>query len=90
MLIVKLGSHDMIIGRNYFDYFRILTDVHYRRLHWPMEFPRLDQPAARTTSATATPYRLQPGTGMGSAKDPAKRKETLQAPIPREMDRSTP
>ena len=39
MLIVGLGSHDMIIGRNFFNYFRVLIDVHYHRLHWPMEFP---------------------------------------------------
>ena len=32
MLIVGLDSHDMIIGRNFFDYFRILIDVYHRRL----------------------------------------------------------
>ena len=30
MLIVELGSHDIIIGRNFFDYFHILIDVHHR------------------------------------------------------------
>ena len=39
MLITGLGSHDMIIGRNFFDYFRVLIDVHHRQLHWPQEFP---------------------------------------------------
>jgi hypothetical protein len=32
MLIVELDSHDIIIGRNFFDYFHILIDVHDRRL----------------------------------------------------------
>jgi hypothetical protein len=32
MLIVELGSYDIIIGRNFFDYFHILIDVHDRRL----------------------------------------------------------
>jgi hypothetical protein len=38
MLILELGSQDMIIGRNFFDYFRILIDIHYQRLQWPQEF----------------------------------------------------
>ena len=29
MLVVELGSHDMIIGRNFFDYFHIMIDVYY-------------------------------------------------------------
>jgi hypothetical protein len=29
MLIVGLGSHDMIIGKNFFDYFHILIDIHH-------------------------------------------------------------
>jgi hypothetical protein len=28
MLIVELGSHNMIIGQNFFDYFHILIDVY--------------------------------------------------------------
>ena len=32
MLITRLDSHDMIIGRNFFDYFRILINVYHRRL----------------------------------------------------------
>ena len=39
MLMVKLDSHDMIIGRNFFDYFRISIDVFCRQLLWPQEFP---------------------------------------------------
>ena len=39
MLMVELGSHDIIIGRNFFDYFHILIDVRYRQLQWPQEFP---------------------------------------------------
>ena len=35
MLIVELGSHDIIIGRNFFDYFHVLIDIHHRRLQWP-------------------------------------------------------
>ena len=38
MLIVGLGSHDMIIGRKFFSDFRILIDVYNRRLCWPKEF----------------------------------------------------
>src|SRR3984885_4439134 len=51
MLIVELGSHDIIIGRNFFDYFRILIDVHHRRLQWPLEFP-----PTKTYSRTVTTY----------------------------------
>ena len=51
MLIVELGSHDLIIGRNFFDYFHILIDVHYRRLQWPQEFP-----PSRTYSQTIATY----------------------------------
>jgi hypothetical protein len=39
MLVIGLGSHDLIIGRNFFDYFHILIDVHQRRLRWPPEHP---------------------------------------------------
>jgi transposase InsO family protein len=39
LLILDLGSHDLILGRKWFDYFRILLDVHNRRLHWPAEIP---------------------------------------------------
>ena len=39
LLILDLGSHDLILGRKWFDYFRILLDVHNRRLHWPVEIP---------------------------------------------------
>jgi predicted aspartyl protease len=51
LLILELGSHDMILGRNFFDYFRILIDVHYRRLQWPQEFP-----PAHTYSRTIATY----------------------------------
>ena len=54
MLITELGSHDMIIGRNFFDYFHILIDVHHRRLHWPQEFP-----PARSYTHTITVYTRQ-------------------------------
>ena len=30
MLIVELGSNDMIIGRNFFEYFRVLINVYQR------------------------------------------------------------
>ena len=39
MLVLELGSHDMIIGRNFFDYFHIMIDVHNRHLCWPQEYP---------------------------------------------------
>ena len=29
MLIVELGSHDIIIGRNFFNYFHVLIDIYY-------------------------------------------------------------
>ena len=51
MLIVGLDSHDIIIGRNFFDYFRILIDVHHRRLQWPQEFP-----PAKTYARTMATY----------------------------------
>jgi predicted aspartyl protease len=38
MLVVGLGSHDMIIGRNLFSDLRICIDVFHRRLRWPKEF----------------------------------------------------
>ena len=51
MLVVELGSHDMIIGRNFFDYFHIMIDVHYRQLHWPQEIP-----PAKTFARTLATY----------------------------------
>ena len=51
MLIIELGSHDMIIRRNFFDYFRILIDIHYWQLQWPQEFP-----LAKTYSWTIATY----------------------------------
>ncbi|KAH8590341.1 hypothetical protein B0O99DRAFT_634686 [Bisporella sp. PMI_857] len=41
----------MILGRNFFDYFRILIDVHYRQLRWLSEFP-----PAYTYSRTIATY----------------------------------
>ena len=29
MLIVELGSYNIIIGRNFFNYFHVLIDIHY-------------------------------------------------------------
>jgi hypothetical protein len=51
MLITELGSHDMIIGRNFFDYFHILIDVHHRQLRWPQEIP-----PAKTFARTVATY----------------------------------
>jgi predicted aspartyl protease len=39
MLVIGLGSHDLIIGRNFFHDLRICIDVFHRRLRWPKEFP---------------------------------------------------
>jgi hypothetical protein len=51
MLVVELGSHDMIIGRNFFDYFHIMIDVHHRQLRWPQEIP-----PAKTFARTLATY----------------------------------
>jgi hypothetical protein len=32
LLILELSFYNIIFGRNFFDYFRILIDVHYRQL----------------------------------------------------------
>jgi RNase H-like domain found in reverse transcriptase/Reverse transcriptase (RNA-dependent DNA polymerase)/Integrase zinc binding domain len=40
LLILGLGTHDLIIGRNFFEYFHILVDSAERRLIWPPEFPK--------------------------------------------------
>ncbi|KAH8589747.1 hypothetical protein B0O99DRAFT_636143, partial [Bisporella sp. PMI_857] len=37
-----LGSHDIILGRNFFDYFRILINVHYRQLQTIATYTRND------------------------------------------------
>jgi len=39
ILVIELGSHDMIIRRNFFDYFYIIINIHYRQLRWPQEIP---------------------------------------------------
>ena len=39
LLIIELGSYDLILRRNFFDYFRILIDIHRQRLQWPQEAP---------------------------------------------------
>jgi hypothetical protein len=38
MLIVGLGSYNIIISRKFFRDFRILIDVYNRRLYWLKEF----------------------------------------------------
>ena len=63
MLIVELGSHDIIIGRNFFDYFRVLIDVHNKRLQWPPEFPpnkTYSRTVATYTRNDIRPQRIQP------------------------------
>lgn len=40
ILILSLGTHDMIIGNNFFSYFHILLDQAKRKLQWPQEIPR--------------------------------------------------
>ena len=37
MLVVRLGSHDLIIGRTWIDRFNILVDCRNRQLIWPDE-----------------------------------------------------
>jgi transposase InsO family protein len=59
MLIVGLGSHDVIIGKNFFDYFRILIDVHHQRLQWPMEFPPARNYARTVATYTRNDIRPQ-------------------------------
>ena len=39
LLILDLGSHDLILGRKWFDYFRVLLDIYNRRFYWPKEIP---------------------------------------------------
>ena len=63
MLIVELGSHDIIIGRNFFDYFRVLIDIHNQRLQWPPEFPpakTYSRTVATYTRSDIRPQRIQP------------------------------
>src|SRR5450432_416806 len=37
LLILDLGSHDLILGRKWFDYFNVLIDCRQRCLQWPSE-----------------------------------------------------
>ncbi len=39
LLILDLGSHDMIIGRAWFEHFRVLLNIHDRKLLWPKDLP---------------------------------------------------
>jgi len=39
MLILDLGSHDLILGKKWFDYFDIWLDVRNQRLLWPRTRP---------------------------------------------------
>jgi transposase InsO family protein len=38
-LILDLGSHDMILGRIWFEYFKIFINVRQRKLIWPKALP---------------------------------------------------
>jgi hypothetical protein len=40
MLIVKLGDHDMILGRKWFAATGVLIDCRNRKLVWPQDRPR--------------------------------------------------
>ena len=39
MLILDLGSHDLILGRKWFTQFDIWLDVRNQRLLWPRSYP---------------------------------------------------
>jgi transposase InsO family protein len=58
MLVIGLGSHDLIIGRNFFHDLRICIDVFHRRLRWPKEFPPTN--SYSRTLATYTREGIRP------------------------------
>src|SRR6266536_5435398 len=39
-LVLPLGSHDMIIGKSFIEYFEISPNVAKRILHWPPNHPK--------------------------------------------------
>ena len=39
LLVLDLGSHDLILGRKWLDYFNLLLNVRERRLMWPPDLP---------------------------------------------------
>jgi hypothetical protein len=39
LLILDLGSHDLILGRKWFAYFDVLVDARRRQLVWPKSLP---------------------------------------------------
>ena len=39
LLILDLGSHDMIIDRTWLEYFRVMVNVHDQKLVWPKGLP---------------------------------------------------
>jgi predicted aspartyl protease len=39
-LVLPLGSHDIIIGKSFMEYFAILPNVAKRTLHWPPNHPK--------------------------------------------------
>ena len=39
LLVLDLGSHDLILGRKWQDYFNLLLNVRERRLMWPPDLP---------------------------------------------------
>jgi hypothetical protein len=62
MLIVRLGSHDMIISRKFFSDFRILIDVYNQPLCWPKEFAPntlYSRTVATYTREDIRPQRIQ-------------------------------
>jgi hypothetical protein len=59
MLILDLGSHNLILGRKWLAYHDIWLDVRNRRLLWPDQ-PRDSRPVTREILTTYERIRPQP------------------------------
>ncbi len=76
MLILDLGSHNLIIGRKWLEYYDVWLDVRNRRLLWPNQ-PRENRPVTQEILTTREQLRPQPVNAQHQA-DVARRDRAFQ------------
>jgi predicted aspartyl protease len=92
MLVTRLGSHDMIIGKEFLYDLRVLIDVFNRRLCWPKEF--IPNPTYSRTLTTFTREAIRPAQNvnqraqqdmfrrdMAIARDDKRRRDGVQIKV---------
>ncbi|MDA4119333.1 MAG: reverse transcriptase domain-containing protein [Thaumarchaeota archaeon] len=84
LMILGLGSNDLIIGRNFLEYFHILVDSFNRKLIWPPEFPKVHQ-FHRSITLTRAGIKPKP-IDWQVQRDVIRREEAIERDAKRRRD----